>query len=105
MTDRRAASNSVLLELAAKAIESGADAMEVAYKDGYEEVFAFKGQLGYGIVSSEASGTKAVRLRRELYESRRKKRRISLLGADYELKVSVFESFGENAFRVNIRRI
>jgi hypothetical protein len=97
--------SSVLLRLVSKAIESGADGLEIEYKDGYEEVYVFKGSIGYGITRLKSTSKEAASLRKELYGIGKKKKRITVFDADYELKVNIFESFGDDAFRVKIRRI
>ena len=40
---------SIIEELASETIRAGGDAVEVEYKDGYEEVFPVKGQFGTSI--------------------------------------------------------
>jgi len=96
---------SILFELILKAVGIGASEMEVEYEDGSEEVCAFKDRMGIEIARLKSGSEEAVSLRNELYRIGKKKLRVNLSGADYELKVNVFESFGENAFRVKIRRI
>ena len=99
-------SQSILLELLASAIESGADELEVEYKDGFEEVYAMRGGTGFSIAMLESRSEEASRLREELYAMRRKKKeRLSLAGAEYDFRVIVYDSFGEDAFRVKIKRV
>jgi hypothetical protein len=40
-----------------------------------------------------------------LYNLRRKKPRIAVDDAQYRLRISIYDSFGEDAFRVELRRI
>lgn len=96
---------SIVDRLASEAIRLGADLLEVEYKDGYEEVFAEKGGLGYGIARFRSSSSEAVTLRKELHRIAKRKRRIAVGGSQYELRGSVYECFGEDAFRVELRRV
>ncbi len=64
----------IVEELASEAIRLGADMLEVEYKDGYEEVFALKGSVGYGIARLPSSSGEAASLRDELYGITKKKR-------------------------------
>lgn len=95
----------VVERLAAEAIRLGADFLDVEYKDGYEEVSAAQGGVGYGIARFRSSSPEAVMLREELYRIAKRKRRIGVGGSQYELQGSVYESFGEDAFRVQLRRV
>jgi hypothetical protein len=95
---------SVVEQLASEAIRPGADAVEVEYKDGYEEVFAVKAGVGYGIARFRSSTPVAASLRNELRAATRRRRRITVGDIDYELRVHVHESFGEEAFHVELRR-
>ena len=96
---------SVVERLAREAIRLGADALEVEYKNGHEQVFAVKGGMGYGIASLRSSGSEAASLRDELRAITRRKRRITVGDDEYELRGRVYESFGEDAFRVELRRV
>ncbi len=96
---------SVLQWLALEAVRRGADTIEVEYKDGYEQVFAVRGGVGYGIARLDSSSDQAASLRKELYSLTRKRRRVALGDVEYELRGRVYDSFGEDAFRVEMRRI
>lgn len=96
---------SVLHRLALEAVRRGADTIEVEYKDGYEDVFAGRGGVGYGIARLDGSSDQAASLRKELYSLTRKRRRLLVGGQEYELRARVYDSFGEAAFRVELRRI
>lgn len=96
---------SVVERLAEEAIRLGADAPDVEYKDGYDEVYAMSGAVGYGIARLRSSGPEAVSLRRELHGIARRKRRLRVDDRDYELRCRVRDSFGEEAFRVELRRV
>lgn len=92
-------------ELVSEAIRLGAQALEVEYKDGYEEVWAVKGGIGHGIAKLGSSSPQAVALRDELYDIAERKRRVTVGGCEYELRGRVYESFGEDAFRLELRRV
>jgi len=44
-------------------------------------------------------------LREELHRIAKQKRRIVVSGSQYELRGSIYESFGEDAFQVQLRRV
>lgn len=91
--------------LVAEAIRLGADALQVEYKDGYEEVFAVKGGVGYGIARLRSSSREAASLRDELHGIARRQRRMIVGDCEYELRGRVYDSFGEEAFYVRLRRV
>ncbi len=96
---------SIVERLATEAVRLGADLLEVEYKDGYEEVFIAKRGVGHGIARFRSSSPEAVKLREELHGIAKQKRRITVGGSQYELRGSIYESFGEDAFRVELRRV
>jgi hypothetical protein len=96
---------SIVERLATQAIGLGADLLEVEYKDGHEQVLAAKAGVGNGIASFQSSSPEAAVLREELYGIAKKKRRIAVGGSQYELRGRIYESFGEDAFRVELRRV
>src|SRR3989304_2544942 len=91
---------SIVERLAAEAIRRGADLLDVEYKDGYEDVVAAKGALGLGIARLRSSSAEALTLRKELRRLAKRKQRIIVDGSQFEMRGSVYESFGEDAFRV-----
>jgi hypothetical protein len=95
----------ILEQLATKAIRLGADEIEVEYKDGCEEVFAVKSEFGVGIASLRSSNPQTVALRKELYALTKQKRRMTLDNLTYEMRARIFDSFGEDALRVKLRRL
>jgi hypothetical protein len=95
----------VLEPLAAEAIRLGAETLEVEYKGGCEEVFAMKGGFGFGIARLRSSSPEAESLRQELYALTKRSRRITVGEHCYSLRSRVYESFGENAFCVEVRRV
>ena len=94
-----------LERFATKAIRLGAEILEVEYKDGYEVIFAAKGAFGVGIGRLRSTGSAAAELRQELARCTRHKRRIVVEGCTYELRGRVYDSFGEQAYQVVLRRV
>jgi hypothetical protein len=96
---------SVLREFVEEAIRLGADTLEVEHKSPHEEVYFMKKGLGSGI-TLDSSSDQAMSLRQELHAlAKRKRRRFAFGGAQYELRARVYDSFGEDAFEVKLRRL
>jgi hypothetical protein len=94
---------SILERLVSDAVAAGMDTLEVEYKDGYEEVCALKDGVGYGIARFRSGSTEAASLRDELYTISRRTRFVTISGHDYAMRARVYDSFGEQAFRVALR--
>jgi hypothetical protein len=91
----------IVEEIASTTIRSGGDAVEVEYKDGYEEVFPVSGPVGSSLgFRLKSYRKKAESLRADLYNIVKKRRRITVDGREYELQCRVYDSFGEDAFRL-----
>jgi hypothetical protein len=92
---------SILEKIASKIIRSGGNAVEVEYKDGYEEIFPMSGPVGASIgFRLRSSSKEAKSLRADLYNIAKKSKRITVDGREYELRCQVHDSFGEDAFRL-----
>jgi hypothetical protein len=64
---------SILEEIASKIIRSGANSVEVEYKDGYEEIFPMTGPVGASIgFRLRSSSKEAKSLRADLYNIAKK---------------------------------
>ena len=100
----RSESAGILGRLIADALQHGADTLEIEYKDGREDVCAIKGGIGFGIASIESSSEDARAMREQLYTIGKKGKIISVRGESYHLAVIMYDSFGEDAFRVKIER-
>ena len=97
---------SIVEEIAFKTIRSGGQAVEVEYKDGYEEIFPLSGPGGVSLGTRlEGSSNEARSLRADLYGIAKKRRRITVGVAEYELRCRVYDSFGEDAFRLEWRQV
>jgi hypothetical protein len=94
----------VLAEVVARVLAAGATEFEVEYKDGEEHVVAFSGAMGIGVAAFRSDSADAQDLRRQLYALKNKRRKIIHAGVEYGLRVKIFDSFGEDAFRVTIAR-
>ncbi|MGH7827685.1 MAG: hypothetical protein ACREQ7_21235 [Candidatus Binatia bacterium] len=96
---------SIIERLTAEAVRLAVNELEVEYKDGYEEVVALVGSIGFGIARFRSSSREARSLREELYGIRKKKRRVVIGDSEYDVRAQVYESFGEDAFRLQLRRV
>jgi hypothetical protein len=90
-------------ELLTRVIELGGDGLEIEYKDGYEEITAMKGNFGFGIGRIKSGSREAADLREELWSLRNRTKRLEVRDTVYKARVSTFESFGETAYRIQIR--
>ena len=104
MVQLRSEPEGILNNLVAEAVRQGADALEIEYKDGREEVCAMKSDTWFAIASIESSSDDAATLREQLYAIERKGKIVAMHGASYRLTVKTYHSFGEDAFRVRIER-
>jgi len=102
MTKAESKGDNVFERLIAKAVEVHADGLEIEYKDGQEEVCAMRGNIGVGIASLDSSSEETRALRQHIYKLRKKGASITVQGKTYRLKVSVYDSFGEEAYRIDI---
>ena len=94
----------MLTDVVSKVLAVGGSAFEVEYKHPDERVFAFSGPVGVGVAAYRSGTTEAQGLRRELFALRRRRKKITVSGVEYVLRVEVFDSFGEHAFRVTLQR-
>ena len=94
----------VLAEVVARVLAAGATEFEVEYKDGEEHVVAFSGAAGVGVAAFCSDSDDAQELRRQLYALNKKRRKIIHAGVECGLRVKIFDSFGEDAFRCTIIR-
>ena len=93
--------NDTLEQLIAKALELHAERLEIEYKDGREEICAMRGNIGVGIASLESSSDEALALRERLDKIRKKPANVRVQGETYRLKVRIYSSFGEEAYRID----
>lgn len=94
----------ILTRLILDALQYGADELDVSYKDGHEEVCAMKSNIGIGIARLNSLSEEACELRERLYKMTKKRERVTIRGTSYLLEAEIYDSFGNDAFRVAIRR-
>src|SRR5574337_324214 len=92
----------LLEDLCEHALSCGAQSIEVEYKDGREQVFALEGGIALNTANFASRSPDARELRENLYAARKKPVRTAIGGEVWILKVDVYDSFGEDAFRVRI---
>lgn len=97
--------SAILAELISEVVRQGGDALEVEYDDGHEEITAFKGNTGVGIARFPSGSPEAMALHTQLREVARRKSRVRVGSAVYELRGRQYESFGEAAFFIQLRRV
>lgn len=96
--------NTIVHQLVIKAVRLGADAIEVEYKDHREEVVAMRGPIGFEIASFRSTDAEAKGLRQELYRMAKRKTTIAAGDVLYDVRVHVYDSFGEDAFHVEFKQ-
>jgi hypothetical protein len=74
----------------------------VEYKDGREWVSVSNGAAAFGVANFASSGRDAKELRENLNAALKKPVRVAIGGQVWILNASVYDSFGEDAFRVRI---
>ena len=93
----------MLLDFIRKAVELGADEIEIDYKDGQERISAMRGPVGVGIGTVKFSSRESEQLFVEV-EALRKAKRVDLDAGSYSAKVSEFDNFGETAHGIQLTR-
>ena len=94
----------IIPKLIKEAIEKGVNEIAVEYKDGFDEIFIIKSNLLIGIKSYKSDSETALNLREELYFLRNRKT-LKIDNTKYSIKIIIFNSFGEDAFRLLFERI
>ncbi|MFO0792529.1 MAG: hypothetical protein U0586_00530 [Candidatus Brocadiaceae bacterium] len=94
----------VLAEVVDRVLTAGAAEFEVEYDEGEEHVMALSGCVGVSIASFPSDSEEARELRSQLYALKTRRRKIIHAGIEYVLRVKIFDSFGEDVFRVTLVR-
>ena len=94
----------ILADIVNQVLATGATKFEVEYKDGEEHVCVMHGAVGFGIAALPSSSDEAQELRAQLYRLEKKPGKVEIDGIEYLLRAEIFDSFGEDAFRVEISR-
>jgi hypothetical protein len=92
----------LLENLIAKAVELHADSLEVEYKDGREEVCAMRGCVGGGIASLDSLSSEVKAFRQRIRKIGKKGLNVTVDGKTHRLTVAAYDSFGEEAYRIEI---
>jgi hypothetical protein len=92
----------LLEDLCEHALSCGAFSIEVEHKDGREWVFLRKGETAYSAANFASSSHDGKELRENLDAARKKPVKTAIGGQVWILKVGVYDTFGEDAFRVRI---
>jgi hypothetical protein len=93
-----------LSQIILKASEMGTNEIEIEYKDGYEEIIIRKDQLGFGIDRLKSNSKEAIKLRKQIYDLKKRKR-IQIADEKYKIQIKIYDSFGEDAFRIWFQKI
>jgi hypothetical protein len=94
----------MLAEFVQKAVELGADGLEIDYQDGEERVCAMRGAMGVGIGSLPTGSKECEQLLSEV-AALKKSGRVEIGGVIYRATVSELDSFGETAFRIKFTKL
>ncbi len=89
----------MLIEYLQQAIQAGADALEIEYRDSQEWLTAFKGPFGVGLGSLPSGEAEPLF---EEMDALKKNRRIVVQGRTYRLRFTKYESFAEWIHRIEL---
>jgi hypothetical protein len=92
----------MLEDLLKKAVQMGADRVEIECESGTRLVSAFRGPTGIGIARLDRPQWDAVY---EQMKKMKKRRRIALGRASYRLAFSKYDSFGEWVFVIQVEEV
>jgi hypothetical protein len=92
----------LLEDLCRHAVRIGAHSIEVKYEDHHQWVYGRKDNTAVSFVSFPRSSADSKELRDNLYRAHKKPLRTVLDGQVYVLKVTIADSFGDDAFEVAI---
>jgi hypothetical protein len=92
----------MIQQLIADTVRAGGDSLDIEYKDQHEEVCAMRGPVGFGIARFPSGGKEATTLRRALYEMAKRRSTVTIDEVDYDVRVRIYDSFGEDAFRAQL---
>jgi hypothetical protein len=96
--------DTIVHKLVVQGVQLSADAIEVEYKDHREEVVAMRGRITFGIASFRSTDAEAEALRRELCRMAKRRTSIAVGEVLYNVRVHVYDSFGEDAFHVEFKQ-
>lgn len=93
-----------LFKLILKAAETGAEELEIEYKDGYEDIIALKNGMGFGIERLKFNTNAAKDLFKNIHELKNRKK-INISGEEYKIQILIYDSFGENAYKIKFQKL
>jgi hypothetical protein len=92
------------LKIFRKALELNSTEIEIEYKDGCEEIFAYRNNFGAGIGNLKSSSEEAKMLRIFLYGA--KKATTVVDSTDkFQFSVKIQEDFGEDTFHIRFKKV
>ena len=104
MVSAKPSGDNAVMRFVKKAIDLGATEVEVEYESGREHVFAVGEHSGVEIASLDSSGEEARALREALCDIDEEPRKMMVSGSEYTLTVQIHQSFGEDVYRVKIKK-
>jgi len=103
-TKNRITGEKVLAGLFKKALELNSTEIEIEYRNGYEEIFAYRNSFGAGIGNLKSSSEEAKMLRSFLYEVK-KTTNIEDSAGKFQFSVKIQEDFGEDKFHIRFKKV
>ena len=105
MVATKPSGDDAVVQFVMKAVDLGATEIEVEYESGWEHIFAVGEHVGVEIASLDSSGKEARTLRETLCDISEQSRRVMIRGNEYALTVQIHQSFGEDVYRITIRKV
>lgn len=94
----------VLAGIFRKALELNSNEIEIEYKNGYEEIFAYRNNFGAGIGNLKSNTEEAEMLRSLLYGAQKTTTIVD--NADkFQFSVKIEEDFGEDTFHIRFKKV
>jgi hypothetical protein len=104
MVSAKRSGDDAIVLFVTKAIDLGATEIEVEYESGWEHIFAVGEHSGVEIATLKSSGKEARALRETLCDINEQPRKMMVGGSEYALTVQIHQSFGEDVYRITIKR-
>ena len=93
----------ILKGIIRKAINSNAESLTIEYRDGFEEIAAYSGNVGVTIDTITSNSKESESLFEEIKKISRTNR-IQIDAHEVFLEISSYDSFGETAYEIRIAR-
>ncbi len=104
MVSAKPSGDDAVVRFVKKALDLGATEIEVEFESGREHIFALGEHSGVEIASLASSGKEASALREALCHISEQPRKMMVRGSEYALTVQIHESFGEDVYRITIKK-